>query len=74
MEDHSRELLNRYQYSEKVKEAAAFRVLFGGEDAKQIMQELGIQNVKTIHHWWLATSKKLSKGLYLYLPLSAPQL
>ena len=34
MEDHFQELLNRYQYSEEVKEAVAFRVLFGGEDAK----------------------------------------
>jgi hypothetical protein len=34
MEDHIRELLERYQYSEEVKEIAAFRVLFGGEEPK----------------------------------------
>lgn len=45
MEDHIRELLKCYQYSEKVKEAVAFHVLFGGEDTKQIMQELGIHSI-----------------------------
>lgn len=51
MEDHIRELLNRYHYSEEVKEAVAFRVLFDGEDVKQIIQELGIHSIQTIHYW-----------------------
>jgi len=43
MKDHIRELLSRYQYSEEVKGTAAFRVLFGGEDAMQVMQEFGMR-------------------------------
>ncbi|WKN29958.1 hypothetical protein PZB74_13375 [Porifericola rhodea] len=50
MEDHIRELLNSYQYSEEVKEAVAFRVLFGNEDARKIMQELGIHSIQMIYH------------------------
>lgn len=63
MEDHVRELLNRYKYSDEVKESVAFRVLFGGEDAKQIMQELGIHSVKTIHHWEADYQQKIEQGL-----------
>jgi transposase-like protein len=59
MEDYTRELLNRYQYSEGVKEAAAFRMLFGGEGAKQVMQELGIHSIQTIHHWVASYQQKL---------------
>jgi transposase len=63
MQDHIRELLNRYQYSEEIKEAVAFRVLFGGEDAKQIMQELGIHSIQTIHHWVASYQQKIEQGL-----------
>ncbi|MCC9167985.1 hypothetical protein [Pontibacter harenae] len=46
MEDHIRKLINCYHYSDEVKEVtAAFRLLFGGEDAKQIMQKLGLHSV-----------------------------
>ena len=43
MEDHIKELLNRYQDNVGVKEAAAFHLLSGCEDVRQVMQELGIQ-------------------------------
>ena len=73
MEDHIRELLNRYQYSEEVKEAAAFRVLFGGEDVKQIMQELSIHSVKTIHHWVADYQQKIEQGLITLPPMTEKQ-
>ncbi|MBC3539033.1 hypothetical protein ACFSC6_10850 [Rufibacter sediminis] len=73
MEDHIRELLSRYQYSDEVKEAAAFRVLFGGEDAKQIMQELGIHSVKTVHHWVADYQQKIEQGLISLPPMNEKQ-
>ncbi len=62
MEDHIRELLERYQYSEEVKEIAAFRVLFGGEDPKQVMQDLAIHSIHTLNHWVAAYRKRLIRG------------
>lgn len=62
IEDYIQEPLNRYQYSEEVKEAAAFHVLFGGEDARQNMQELGIHSVKTIHHWVADYQQMIEQG------------
>ena len=57
-----RELLNRYQNSEEVKEAAAFRLLSGGEDAKQVMQEFSIYSLKTIDHWVADYQRKMEQG------------
>jgi len=45
-----RELLNRHQYSKDIKETVAFRMLYGGEGTRQILQELGIHIIQTIHH------------------------
>ncbi len=73
MQDHIRELLNRYQYSEEVKETSAFRVLFGGEDAKQIMQELGIHSIQTIYHWVSAYQQKIEQGLISLPPMNEKQ-
>ncbi|MDO1450555.1 transposase [Rhodocytophaga aerolata] len=73
MQDHIRELLNRYHYSEEVKEAVAFRVLFGGEDAKQIMQELGIHSIQTIYHWVSSYQQKIEQGLISLPPMSEKQ-
>ncbi len=73
MQDHIRELLNRYQYSEEFKEAVAFRVLFGGEDAKQIMQELGIYSIQTIYHWVSSYQQKIEQGLISLPPMNEKQ-
>lgn len=73
MEDHIRELLNGYHYSEEVKEAAAFRVLFGGEDAKQVMQELGIHSIQTINHWVSSYQQKIEQGLISLPPMNEKQ-
>jgi transposase-like protein len=73
MEDHIRELLERYQYSEEVKEIAAFRVLFGGEEPKQVMQELAIHSIHTLNHWVAAYRKKIDQGLISLPPMTAKQ-
>ncbi len=73
MEDHIRELLNRYQYSDELKEAVAFRVLFGGEDAKLVMQELGIPSIQTIHHWVAGYQQKIEQGLISLPPMNEKQ-
>jgi transposase len=73
MEDHIRELLERYQYSEEVKEIAAFRVLFGGEEPKQVMQELAIHSIHTLNHWVAAYRKKVDHGLISLPPMTAKQ-
>ena len=73
MEDHIRELLERYQYSEEVKEIAAFRVLFGGEDPKQVMQDFGIHSIYTLNHWIAAYRKRIDQGLISLPPMSEKQ-
>ncbi len=73
MEDHIRELLERYQYSEEVKEIAAFRVLFGGEDAKQVMQEFGMHSIYTLNHRVAAYRKRIDQGLVSLPPMSEKQ-
>jgi hypothetical protein len=67
MEDHVRELLNRYQYCKEVKETVAFCVLFGGEDAKPIMKELGIHAIQTVRHWVVSYQQQIEQGL-IYMP------
>jgi hypothetical protein len=44
MQDHIRDLLQRFQYSEQLKETAAFRILIGGEELSHVMADLGIHN------------------------------
>ena len=50
MKDHIRDLLNRFQYSEQLKESAVFRILFGGEDPSQVMADLDIHNSYTLRN------------------------
>ena len=44
MEEHIRALLQRFQCSEQLREAAAFRIASGGEDPSQVMADLDIHN------------------------------
>lgn len=44
MQDHLQDLLQRFQYSEQLRETAVFRILFGGEDPSQVMADLDIHN------------------------------
>ena len=44
MEDHIRDLLQRFQSGEQLKETVAFRIVFGGEAPIQVMADLDIHN------------------------------
>ena len=44
MEDHIRDLLQHFQYSEQLEETAAFRIVFGSEAPIQVMADLDIHN------------------------------
>ena len=48
-------------------------MLFGGEDAKQVMQELGVQSVKTIHHWVTDYLRKIGQGIISLPPMNEKQ-
>ncbi|MBC8034443.1 MAG: hypothetical protein H7Y03_09875 [Chitinophagaceae bacterium] len=73
MEDHIKDLLTSYQYSDAIKEQVAFRVIFGGESPNQIMEEFNIQNVYTIMHWVKAYKLKIETGLVTLPPMTAKQ-
>ncbi|WP_221392087.1 hypothetical protein [Dyadobacter sp. NIV53] len=63
MQDHIRDLLNRFQYSEQLKESAVSRILFGGEDPSQVMADLDIHNSYTLRNWVLLYKQKIQTGL-----------
>jgi transposase len=63
MQDHIRDLLNRFQYSEQLKESAVFRILFGGEEPSQVMADLDIHNSYTLRNWVLLYKQKIQTGL-----------
>ena len=63
MQDHIRDLLNRFQYSEQLKESAVFRILFGGEDPSQVMADLNIHNSYTLRNQVLLYKQKIQTGL-----------
>jgi transposase-like protein len=65
MQDHIRELLQRFQYSEQLKETAAFRILFGGEDPSQVMADLDIHNGYTLRNWVSQYQRKIQTGLFV---------
>ena len=50
MEDHIRALLHHFQYSEQLKETAAFRIVFWGEAPSQVMADLDIHNRYTLRN------------------------
>ncbi len=63
MQDHIRDLLSRFQYSEQLKETAVFRILFGGEDPSQVMADLDIHNGYTLRNWVSLYQQKIQTGL-----------
>ena len=48
MQDHIRDSLNRFQYSEQLKETAVYHVLFGGEELSEVVTDLGIHSSYTL--------------------------
>ncbi|RZK35885.1 MAG: transposase [Hymenobacter sp.] len=67
MQDHIRDLLSRFQYSEQLRETAVFRILFGGEEVSQVMADLGIHSGYTLRNWVQIYRQKMHTGL-LTLP------
>jgi len=65
MQDHIRDLLQRFQYSEQRKETAAFRILIGGEDPRQVMADLDLHNRYTLRHWVSHYQRKIQTGLFV---------
>ena len=63
MQDHIRDLLSRFQYSEQLKETAVFRILFGGEKPNQVMADLGIHSGYTLRNWIQLYQQKIQTGL-----------
>ncbi len=68
MQDHIQDLLQRFQYSEQLRETAVFRILFGGEEPSQVMADLDIHNSYTLRNWVNLYQRKMQTGL---LPLPA---
>jgi transposase-like protein len=67
MQDHIRDLLSRFQYSEQLRETAVFSILFGGEEVSQVMEDLGIHSGHTLRSWVQLYRQKMKTGL-LTLP------
>ncbi|HEX8426129.1 transposase [Hymenobacter sp.] len=65
MQDHIRDLLHRFQYSEQLKETAAFRILIGGEDPRHVMADLDIHNSYTLRNWVSQYQRKIQTGLFV---------
>lgn len=63
MHDHIRDSLKRFNYSEQLKEAAVFRILFHGEDPSQVATHLGIHSTYTLTHWVKSFQRKIETGL-----------
>ena len=72
MQDHIRDSLNRFQYSEQLKKTAVFRILFGGEELSQVVTDLGIHNSYTLSHWVRTYQRKIETGL-ITLPAMTTQ-
>jgi transposase len=73
MEEHIRALLQRFQYSEPFKEAAAFRIVFGGEEPSQVMADLDIHNSYALRNWVSLYQRKLQTGLFVSSAMTRTQ-
>lgn len=73
MQDHIRDLLSRFQYSNELKETAVFRILFGGEEVSQVMADLGIHSGYTLRSWVQLYRQKMQTGLVTLPAMKANQ-
>ena len=73
MENHIQELLNRHYYSEEVKQAAVYRIIFNGEAIESVMKEFGIFSIYTINNWINSYKKRIEQGLITLPPMSEKQ-
>ena len=72
MQDHIRDSLHRFEYSEQLKRTAVFRILFGGEALSQVVADLSIHSSYTVSHWVKSYQRKIKTGL-ITLPAMTPQ-
>ena len=72
MHDHIRDSLNRFDYSEQLKEEAVSRVLLDGEELSQVATDLGIHSTYTLTHWVKSYQRKIETGL-ITLPAMTTQ-
>ena len=63
MEELIRALLQRFRFSERFTETAAFRIVFGGESPSQVMADLDIHNSYTLRNWMSLYQRKVPTGL-----------
>lgn len=68
MQDHLKDLLQRLQSSEQLRETAVSRSLFDGEEPSHVMADLEIHNSYTQRNWVSLYQRKIQTGL---LPLPA---
>jgi transposase len=73
MEEHIRALLQRFQYSEQLRETAAFRVVFGGETLNQVMANLYIHKSYSLRNWVSLYQLKLQTGLFVSRAMTRTQ-
>jgi len=73
MEEHIKDLLSRYQYSEELKEEASFRVVFGGENPQVVAEILGVHSTYLISGWVIDFKKKINEGLLSLPPMTDQQ-
>lgn len=73
MENHIKNILSQYQYSDEIKQEAAFRVVFGGEDMHGVADLLHIHSSYLITSWVLDFKKKIEEGLLSLPPMTDQQ-
>lgn len=73
MNSYIQTLLEQRQYSPEVKEQAVLRVLFGGEDPHQVIENLDIHDIYTINNWVNIYKRKIEDGLITLPPMTEKQ-
>ncbi|MDO3627984.1 hypothetical protein [Mucilaginibacter sp. BT774] len=73
MNSYIQTLLEQRQYSPEVKEQAVLRILFGGEDPAQVMENLEIHDIYTINNWVNIYKRKIEDGLITLPPMTEKQ-
>ena len=63
MQDHIRDSLNRFEYSQQLRETAVFRILFDGQELSQVVTDLGIHSSYTLSRWVRTYQRKIETGL-----------
>lgn len=73
MNSHIQSLLQSREYSEELKEEAAIRILFGGEDPANVMECLNISSIYVVNNFVNIYRKKIENGLITLPPMDETQ-